>query len=102
MNKYQLYKFSLIAGIVLILLGAFYKTQHHTGASEFLLTGMLISLIYIIIGISGIIRDKNKSLFNKLVWLLGFILFPFTAIAGIIYYYKHIRKHLIKNPPEEE
>ncbi len=100
MNKYQLYKFSLIAGIVLVILGAFYKTQHHTGASEFLITGMLISLVYVIIGLSEISRDEKKTLFAKLLWLLGFILF--TAIAGIVYYYTDIRKHISKDSPENE
>ena len=98
MTKYQLYKFSLIAGIILILLGAFYQTQHHEGSSEFLITGMLISLIYFFIGLSEVSRDPHRSLFQKTVWILGFILF--MGITGIIYYFTDVRKHL-KNPPED-
>ncbi len=94
-----MYKFSLIAGIVLIMLGAFYKVQHHSGASEFLLTGMLISLIYMVIGLGDVAGDEKKSVLSKILWLGGFIFF--TGVAGIIYYFTDIRKHLRENKDEE-
>jgi len=89
MNKASIYKFSLFSSIALILIGALFKIQHHPGAPDFLITGILLSLIYIVIALTDIYKDNKISLPGKAAWLICFILI--TWIAGLYYYFTKIK-----------
>lgn len=81
--------------ISITIFGAMFKIMHWPGTSVLLLSGLLLSLIYIVIGLIGIYKTKSKSLVEKFLWLLGFIVFPW--IAGLIYYIVELKpKYKIK------
>ncbi|PIV48619.1 MAG: hypothetical protein COS19_12775 [Flavobacteriaceae bacterium CG02_land_8_20_14_3_00_34_13] len=83
------YKSSLIISIVIIIIGAIFKILHWQGGKLLFFIGLLISLIYIIIGLNEIFKNDTKSIFEKLLWFLGFILFSW--IIGLIYYFSELK-----------
>jgi hypothetical protein len=91
----KIYKTSLIFSLVLTIIGAMFKIMHWPVASLLLSFGLLISLIYIVIGLMGIYKTENKSLIEKILWLIGFIVFSW--IIGLIYYYVELKpKYKVK------
>ncbi len=97
MTKYQLYRFSLFASIILILFGVYFKIQHHPGGEDFLITGLILGLLFIFIGMEDVYKDPKRSLPEKAAWLIGFI----SLIGGIIYYFIEIKKHLPEKKTED-
>ena len=85
----KLYKTSLIISLSVILIGAMFKIMHWPGGRFLLSIGLLISLIYIVIGLIEIYKTESKTLFEKLLWLIGFI--AFSWITGLIYYYSELK-----------
>ena len=91
MNNIKLYKFSLILSIPVIIIGAMIKIQHWPLASLIISIGLLISLIYIVIGLIDVYKNDNKMLPEKLMWLIGFLMIP--MITGLIYYLRMTSKY---------
>jgi putative Mn2+ efflux pump MntP len=100
MTKYDLYFYSLIGGIVLIMLGAFYKIQHHPGGSDILATGLLISLYWFFMGLAGLFRSNTLSPGQRVLWLAGFLLF--TWPAGLLWYFREIKPLREKNNKDQD
>ena len=91
MNKFKMYKFSLLLSILVIIIGAMFKIQHWPLASYLISIGLLISLIYIVIGLIDIYKNDSKMLSEKLMWVTGFLIFP--MITGLVYYYRMTSKY---------
>jgi len=84
MKKYRWFKISLFIGLAMAILGILFKIKHWPGADILFTIATLISLIFIMIALMSIYQTENIGIFEKLLWLIGFILNPF--IAGFIYY----------------
>jgi len=84
------YLTSLIISIAITLLGAIWKILHLPGASPILSFGLFIGLIYIVIALIEIFKTESKTLLDKLLWLVGFILVSW--ITGLIYYNTEFKK----------
>ena len=91
MDKNKLYKFSLFLSIPVIIIGALFKIQHWPLSSLIMSIGLLISLIYIVIGLIDVYKNDNKMLPEKLMWLIGFLMLP--MITGLIYYLRMTSKY---------
>ena len=100
MSGNKLYAFSLFAGFILILLGAYYKIQDHPGWGDILGTGLLLSLYWYIAGIAGIFRSKTLSPGRRAGWLAAFLLLYW--IAGFLWYLQVIRPEIQKNKRDQE
>ncbi len=90
----RFYKPSLIISLMITIIGAMFKIMHWPGASTLLIIGLLTSLIYILIALFKIFQIENKSVIEKLLWLIGFICFSW--IVGLIYYYSELRQNRLK------
>ncbi len=90
----RFYKPSLIISLIITIIGAMFKIMHWPGASTLLIIGLLTSLIYILIALFKIFQIENKSVIEKLLWLIGFICFSW--IVGLIYYYSELRQNRLK------
>jgi hypothetical protein len=72
-----------------------FKIMHWPGARLLLSLGLLLSLIYIVIALIEIYKTESKTLVEKVVWLIGFIVFSW--IVGLIYYFVELKpKYKIK------
>lgn len=100
MTKYDLYFYSLVASMVLIMLGAFYKIQNHPGSGDILATGLLMSLYWLIMGIAGIFRSKTLTPGQRVLWLAGFLLF--TWAAALLWYFREIKPYREKSKKDKE
>jgi len=94
-KKIKLYRTSLMISIAITIIGAMFKIMHWPGASLLLSLGLLLSLIYIVIALIEIYKTESKSLVEKVLWLIGFIVFSW--IVGLIYYFVELKpKYKIK------
>lgn len=84
----KLYKTSLAISLAVTIVGAMLKIQHWPGGRLLISIGLLISLIYIVIALVEIYK-ANKSLTEKLLWLVGFLMLSW--IVGLIYYYSELK-----------
>jgi predicted membrane channel-forming protein YqfA (hemolysin III family) len=92
---FKLYKTSLIISIAVTIIGAMFKIMHWPEARLLLSLGLLLSLIYIVIALIEIYKTESKTLVEKVVWLIGFIVFSW--IVGLIYYFVELKpKYKIK------
>ncbi|RZJ33382.1 MAG: hypothetical protein EOO51_13940 [Flavobacterium sp.] len=89
MNSIRLYSLALFLSIPILIIGALFKLLHWPGAAFIFPLAFLISIIYIIIGLTMIFRS-NKPLPEKFLWLIGFIFFG--LITGLLYYFIEIPK----------
>ena len=85
----KLYKTSFMLSLSVIIIGAIFKIQHWPGAEILLSIGLLINLIYIIIGLIEVYKTNDKPFIEKLFWLLGFIMTPW--IIAVIYYFIELK-----------
>ena len=86
----KLYIPSLTISWILTVVGALFKILHWPYASLILDIASLISLIFIILGISHLWKSKDKSAFMKISWTIGFLFL--SGIVGAIYYFKEFNK----------
>jgi len=91
----KFYKPSLIISLFITIIGAMFKIMHWPFASFLLTIGLIISLIYVVIALIEIHQTENKTLIEKLLWLIGFVCLPW--IVGLIYYYKELKSKIRKN-----
>ena len=92
MNKYSLYRIALFLSIGLTLIGAVFQIQQWTGGTLLLFTGIITSLIYIVIGIMDVVETNDKSIIEKFLWFVGFVFL--STIIGLVYYIFEIRHKL--------
>ena len=103
MSRYDLYFASLVAGTILILLGALYQIQHLPGSGDILGTGLLFSLYWFIMGIAGIFRSETLTPGQRALWLAAFLILPwFAAIAWYLQVIRPLRKKEKANKENRE
>jgi hypothetical protein len=83
MNKVTIYRYSLILSIVASTAGATLKILHYPYSGILLPLGLVLSLIYICIGLYDSFLDKKEPNIIKLMWLVGFVVLSW--IVGILY-----------------
>lgn len=83
MIKFILYKWSLVLSTILIIVGAMMKILHLYFGSAVLLIGMILSIIYIVLGIYDVFTNPKISKSEKIMWQTAFIFF--NALTGILY-----------------
>ncbi len=93
MNKVVIYKWSLIATLVFIFLGAFLKIMHYPHGSILLTIGLVSCIGYIILGLVDVFSDKKLNLPERLMWLIGFIFISW--ITAIVYYPSFKRRNQV-------
>ena len=59
-NKNILLIVSLVTGLTLVLLGAFFKISHYKGADALLITGLIVTLVYTFTEISLNYNNQRK------------------------------------------
>ena len=83
MNKVTIYRYSLILTIIASLAGGIMKILHYPYSNIILPLGLIISLVYICIGLYDSFMDKKESSLIKLMWLVAFV--ALSWLAGILY-----------------
>jgi hypothetical protein len=91
MNKVNAFKVSLIISIVLNLLGAFFKIAHYPFGNLLIWISTGVSLVFIILGLLDVFKDKEDLPVDKLLWTLGLIFLNW--VAGLLYYPKFKRRN---------
>jgi hypothetical protein len=83
MNKVTIYRFSLILSIFAGVAGAAMKILHYPHSNFLLPFGLIMSLVYICIGLYDSFLDKKEPNIIKLMWLVGFVVLSW--IVGLLY-----------------
>ena len=86
----KLYLPSLLVSIILSFLGAIFKMKHYPGAGFMLQGALLVSFVYIVLGIINVWGRTDKGIINKVLWTVGFLLFSW--VSGLIYYIKELKQ----------
>jgi hypothetical protein len=91
MNKITIYKASLIISTGFNLLGSFFKIAHYPYGNSLLLIGFLASLVFIILGVTDVLRTESGKPMEKLMWTVGFLFLSW--LSGILYYPKYKKRN---------
>jgi len=91
MNKVKAFKYSLIFAIIFILLGAYFKIAHYPHGDLLTGLGLLISLVFIVLGLLDVLLKSNYKSIEKIMWTVGLILLSW--IAGLLYYPKFKKRN---------
>ena len=75
---------SLLVSVVFMFTGALFKLMHWPFASILLITGLITSIVYTVVGLTITISLKNVSLIEKGLWSIGFIFL--STITGLLFY----------------
>jgi len=94
MENRKIIVISFAVSILSTLIGAFFKIMHWEYASEILVFGLLLSLIYIVMSLVEIFDSKKVDGLEKFMWLIGFIFI--SQITGFVYIILG-RKRIIRN-----
>jgi len=78
-----IYLVSLVASILLSIVGALFKIEHWAGASNLLTLGMAVGIPFIFLGVVDVFQNKKNDFIVKAMYLTGFIFL--SIIAGLIY-----------------
>ena len=91
MSRKALYLISLIASPILLLIGALMIILHYPNSNYLILTGLLFSLIYLIIGIFEVLQSSTKPLIDKVFWILGFLICSW--FVGLVFYFTNLKSN---------
>lgn len=83
MNTNNTFKVLFFSSVAITLTGALLKIMHLEYAQPLLIIGILLTLGYIVFGITEVINSKNIDKSEKIMWIVGFIFFGF--ITSIVY-----------------
>ena len=78
-------KLSFFAGAITTFIGAYLKITHTAGAENFLLIGILASVIFIATAIYEVQNSKRINHREKTMWTIAFLFF--NGFAGLIYFF---------------
>lgn len=87
----KFFRLSLMLSTSLLIFGALFKVMHWPGANIALGIALICALVFILIGLWRIYKSENSA-GEKILWLVGFIVFPW--IAGFIYYFVEVKPKL--------
>lgn len=83
MNINNLFKKAFLISLFFVITGTMMKINKIDFASIFFIVGIILTFMYMIIGISEISNSNRISGKSKALWVLGFILFNF--FTGLFY-----------------
>ena len=87
-------KASFWLSIANTLLGAYLKITHHSNAELFLITGIVLTMLFIVSAIIEV-RSSTRIGFNeKTMWTIAFLFL--SGIAGLVYMFLG-RKRIVVN-----
>jgi len=78
-------KLSFFAGAITTFIGAYLKITHAAGAENFLMIGILASVIFIATAIYEVQNSKRINHREKTMWTIAFLFF--NGFAGLIYFF---------------
>jgi hypothetical protein len=78
-------KLSFFAGAITTFIGAYLKITHTAGAENFLLIGILASVIFIATAIYEVQNSKRINHREKTMWTIAFLFF--NGFTGLIYFF---------------
>lgn len=82
-QKTNHFKTAFLLSFVLSILGAIMKISHIEGADLFLASGIIATVIFILIGIYEVNRSARIGSSEKVMWTITFIFLNF--LAGLLY-----------------
>ncbi|MDD2798660.1 MAG: hypothetical protein PHV20_08725 [Bacteroidales bacterium] len=85
----KLYKISLQVSLWIAIIGAMFRIMHFRGGMFLFYIASIISLIFLVIGLFEIYKTESKTIIDKLLWTIGFLIFPW--IIGLVYYYREMK-----------
>jgi hypothetical protein len=91
-SKISLMAISYFGGSAITIYGAYLKIMHLSNASTFLQIGLLVSLSFIVLAIIEIFSSKKINLFERGLWLFGFLCF--NVVTGFLYL-RRARKRIV-------
>lgn len=91
MNKVIAFKYSLIFAIIFSLLGSYFKISHYPYGDILSGLGLLVSLVFIVLGLLDVFLKSNYKTIEKIMWTVGLILLSW--IAGLLYYPKFKKRN---------
>lgn len=81
---------TLLLSLLLTLLASVMKVLHWAGAPLVLDLAFVLLIVYTVLGLSDLWRNKNKKTSEKLLWTFGFLFFLW--FSGLLYYKKEYRR----------
>lgn len=78
-------KLSFIISFIFILIGASLKITHSESAGTFLITGVIVSFVFIVTAIYEVRTSNKIDNTEKTMWTIAFIFF--SGIAGLVYFF---------------
>ncbi|WP_179319019.1 PLDc N-terminal domain-containing protein [Winogradskyella helgolandensis] len=77
---------SFIGSLLFSIIGSILKLNYHSSfANSFLFIGVILTLIFLILGVIEINKSTRLSKHQKTLWTIGLI--AFFNIGSIIYYF---------------
>lgn len=83
MKLNTIFTLAYILSFILLIIGLLFKIQHWPNGTNILLSGLVVTLIYIFTGIILVLSDPYIDNPEKAVWVLGFI--SFSVFAGLLF-----------------
>lgn len=94
MNTNAFIRQSYSLSILMTIVGAILKINHHTLATPVMAIGLILLLVFIIAAIYEVMNSSKIGGNEKFMWIFGFLFFG--SISGFVYMVS-ARKRIIKN-----
>lgn len=94
MNTNTFIRQSYSLSILMTIIGAILKINHHTLATPVMAIGLILLAIFIIAAIYEVMNSSKIGGNEKFMWIIGFLFFG--SISGFVYLVS-ARKRIIKN-----
>ena len=85
-EKKNLFVKAFVIGFSFSIIGALLKISHVGNSSIILVIGVILTLVYIVIGIYEVNNSTKLKSSEKIFWTIGFIMFSF--FVGLYYLIK--------------
>lgn len=95
MKSGTILKINFFAGFFITMIGAYHRITHTAGADMWLITGLILSVIFIIQAIAEINSSKRINNLEKILWTIGLVFF--NTVTGLIYLLVS-RKKIVESP----
>ena len=83
MTKSNLFRPIFLLSILIGLVGAFFKILHLPGGHIFIVITVILTAIYVILGLYEIYGSNRIAMHEKVMWTIGFIFL--STVTGLLY-----------------
>jgi len=83
MKASTIYKIAYVLSFMLLIIGLLFKIQHWPYGRDILSVGLLLSIVYVFIGIQTVLSQKSIEISEKIMWVAGFTFV--STITGLMY-----------------